>query len=376
MKFSSRHRYGFTLVELLVVIAIIGILVGLLLPAVQAAREAARRMQCSNNLKQLGLALHNYSDTYKRFPSSGSYCVPWLPCAGATGHNNNGYPWVGGLWRKGSGLVRLLPFVEQGPFYNQINFANDVDDWFATVQPATPVTPFSGRRPREINIPTYLCPSDPPARIDLALSNYGFSMGAQALPAQSTGCALYPSHLNGPAGHGNTSDSSQISGPFARFHWAARLADLTDGTSNTILMGEIRPNCHDHHFNGWAAGNALWTSTVAPSTTTLVAMRLAVTQAHRLSIAIAGMFGKRQPASSPSTLVDHNLYLATVPSNSFLNQLITPIISDWVHVRTVLRSTCQLSNSGHVVQLISERRPPLTWRSVLLAHTQIRKRCK
>ena len=264
MKVLFKRKSGFTLVELLVVIAIIGILVGLLLPAVQAAREAARRMQCSNNLKQLGLALHNYTDAFKRFPSSGSYCVPWLPCSGAAGHNNNGHPWVGGLWRKGSGLVRLLPFVEQGPFFNQIDFSRDVDAWFATLQPAIPFTQFSGRRPREFAIPTYICPSDPPARTDLALSNYGFSLGSQALPANATGCALYTNHLNGPSGHGNTSDSSQISGPFARFHWAARLADLTDGTSNTILMGEIRPNCSDHHFQGWAAGNGLWTSTVAP----------------------------------------------------------------------------------------------------------------
>lgn len=264
MREKVRSRFGFTLVELLVVIAIIGILVGLLLPAVQAAREAARRMQCSNNLKQLGLALHTYTDAFKRFPSSGSYCVPWLPCAGAAGHNNNGFPWVGGLWRKGSGLVRIMPFIEQGNFFNQINFSGDVEAWFDTVQPATPATQFSGIRPRTIQIPTYQCPSDPPARTDVGISNYGFSMGSQAMPAQSTGCALYTGHLNGPAGHGNTSDSSQISGAFARFHWAARLSDLADGTSNTIVMGEIRPNCHDHHNQQWSNGNQPWTSTIPP----------------------------------------------------------------------------------------------------------------
>ena len=98
-----RHR-GFTLVELLVVIAIIGILVALLLPAVQAAREAARRMSCGNNLKQLGLALHNYHDTHKKFPPGGvSYGHAWG--AGPSDRHI----------KNGNGLVFLLPFAEQGP---------------------------------------------------------------------------------------------------------------------------------------------------------------------------------------------------------------------------------------------------------------------
>src|SRR4026207_1557814 len=97
----SVWRRAFTLVELLVVIAIIGILVALLLPAVQAAREAARRMQCGNNLKQIGLALHNYNDTYKVFPSGFMYHgIPTQECWG----------W-GAL---------ILPFVEQAPLHNQI----------------------------------------------------------------------------------------------------------------------------------------------------------------------------------------------------------------------------------------------------------------
>lgn len=257
----SRSR-GFTLVELLVVIAIIGILVGLLLPAVQAAREAARRMQCSNNLKQLGLALQTYHDTYKRFPA-GSYSVTWLPLYPNAGHNNNGLPWVGGLWRKGSTLVKLLPYVEQSAFFNQIPFQSDVDAWFDTLQPTTS-TFMPGKRPREMNIPTFLCPSDPPARTDLALSNYGCSMGSQAMPANTNGCTLYTTHLNGPTGHGTDTRTSQISGVFSRIHWAASLAELTDGTSNTIVMGEIRPNCADHHYQGWPKGNALWTSTIPP----------------------------------------------------------------------------------------------------------------
>src|SRR5690606_26844299 len=99
-------RRAFTLVELLVVVAIIGVMVGLLLPAVQAAREAARRMQCSNNLKQYGLSLHNYHDIYKQFAPGGT----------ANAHPNNTNPRVG--W-----VVRVLPQLEQQALYDQLDFS-------------------------------------------------------------------------------------------------------------------------------------------------------------------------------------------------------------------------------------------------------------
>lgn len=254
---SRRRRLGFTLVELLVVIAIIGVLVGLLLPAVQAAREAARRMQCSNNLKQLGLSLHNYHDAFKRFPG-GSSSIPGV----GDGVNGNSQPWVAGQWRKGSQLVKLLPFIEQTALFNAIPMDRDVELWFTQTQPAG--SPLGTIQPRVIQIPTFVCPSDPPSRIDIAVGNYGVSMGSQAMPANGAACTLYPNHLNGPTGHGSSNNPSNISGVFSRFHWAAKLADMSDGTSNTICIGEIRPNCADHHNNGWHHGNALWTSTVPP----------------------------------------------------------------------------------------------------------------
>ena len=127
---SRRVGKAFTLVELLVVIAIIGILVGLLLPAVQAAREAARRMQCSNNIKQLGLALHNYESTHRVFPTS--YVV-------ARGVTTN----VGGQW---SAFARLLPYLEQGNVYSNVDLSTAWD-----LQQT-----ISG-----LKIPSYACPSDP-----------------------------------------------------------------------------------------------------------------------------------------------------------------------------------------------------------------------
>src|SRR3954464_9087927 len=95
---GRNNRLGFTLIELLVVVAIIAVLIALLLPAVQAAREAARRSQCQNNLKQLGLALHNFHDTNKKLP------------VGEHNDDNNSYSW----------RVWILPFIEQGPLYNQM----------------------------------------------------------------------------------------------------------------------------------------------------------------------------------------------------------------------------------------------------------------
>ena len=135
-----RGKFGFTLVELLVVIAVIGILVALLLPAVQAAREAARRMSCTNNLKQICLALHNYHDTYKVFPPSGIY--PQAVTADS--------------W---SLQARILPFLEQANL-------QDLIDWNVSYALQTQVA--------QTRVPTYFCPSDPKdhARPDGAVTHH------------------------------------------------------------------------------------------------------------------------------------------------------------------------------------------------------------
>ena len=120
----GRARFGFTLVELLVVIAIIGILVALLLPAVQAAREAARRMSCTNNLKQQALALHNYHDTYKVFPPGNLNCRNWPRCH-ATAYNYGGPHLT--TW-----TIAILPFMEQQPLDDLYNKSLPTDRNSAT----------------------------------------------------------------------------------------------------------------------------------------------------------------------------------------------------------------------------------------------------
>lgn len=202
MRTSSRSRRAFTLIELLVVIAIIAILIALLLPAVQQAREAARRTQCRNNLKQLGLSFHNYHDTYGGLPH-------------AMGLSNHQWP------RRISGFVALLPYMEQANLAAQIEGQGRApwDQGFA---------------PYTTKIPALLCPSD----IDttrhgrIGKCNYAFSRGDSSWDHNQ---------WSGNGGRGQrgffTSAGDNINqttnGQFRRFR------DIVDGLSNTIAMAEI-----------------------------------------------------------------------------------------------------------------------------------------
>ena len=198
-------RTGFTLIELLVVIAIIAILIALLLPAVQQAREAARRSQCQNNLKQLGLALHNYHDAHAVFPPGAMTDQPG---------NSLGFH------------VLILPFVDQAPLYNTVDFN---------------ITNYAQARVYAVNrIPVYLCPSSPAehsthsadvhnGRMNYTTHYYGIMGPTGTNPAGGT-----YRHDPNPAGHGG----------FAQQGVLGRLTsnsfrDIPDGSSNTFLAGEL-----------------------------------------------------------------------------------------------------------------------------------------
>jgi prepilin-type N-terminal cleavage/methylation domain-containing protein len=241
------ERRGFTLIELLVVIAIIAILIALLLPAVQQAREAARRTQCKNNLKQFGLALHNYNDTHLVLPHQG---IPHFI-----------YSWPIDF---GGPIIKLLPYFDQAPLFNGINFGGTIDVDAQIV---------SGKRVREYVLPMLQCPSDnyTPATQGWQGTNYAISLGAAYMESAGA-CPAYDhstfSAANGYAFYGYSMNPTEISGPFAYLAWAAKFRDITDGLSNTILMGEIRPFCGTEEWkiypSNWAKSPAFYYATTAP----------------------------------------------------------------------------------------------------------------
>jgi len=205
-------RRAFTLVELLVVIAIIGILIALLLPAVQAAREAARRSQCANNLKQMGLALHNYHDSYKTFPSLGQ----GTDCgSGCTREKDSTYGHM-------SGVVVLLPFMEQGALYDQYTSPQASPAY----QAWGPVPWYGWNfQPHHAQVGTLLCPSDSAGKIQ--------SLGQ---PYWWQGDSNYNLCLGDEISVGSRGERLPR-GLFGADSFVA-IRDIKDGTSNTIAVSE------------------------------------------------------------------------------------------------------------------------------------------
>ena len=222
-------RQAFTLIELLVVIAIIAILIALLLPAVQQAREAARRTQCRNNLKQLGLALHNYHDVFTRFPSG------WIAVDNGIQSAHDGLNGAG--WG-----TMILPFIEQSNLYSQFNANVAIHDAL-------------NLEFLDHTIATFRCPSDPqPERweieeegspgtviVELPIANYIGAFGTEELD----GCENAP-------GTAPVAADGQCRGNGMFYHNSGtRIRDITDGTTNTYMLGERRTKVADGWHSTW-----------------------------------------------------------------------------------------------------------------------------
>ncbi|MFG0286670.1 MAG: DUF1559 domain-containing protein [Rhodopirellula sp. JB044] len=238
---QNKSRSGFTLVELLVVIAIIGVLVGLLLPAVQAAREAARRMSCSNNFKQIGLAMHNYHSAYNQLPTQ--LGGTGLGASGITDVDKHAVPPQYDFANLGrlSMLVGLTPFMEQQALWEQISNPNQ-----DTVTGATKSPPWAAMGPAPhpdtntyipwaTEIPTLRCPSDPGKGLpSQGRTNYGACTGDSNYWQEQGPVDDMLVPTSGAATNFNPSDRGFFS-PRKR----SAFRDILDGLSNTIAAGEI-----------------------------------------------------------------------------------------------------------------------------------------
>jgi type II secretion system protein G len=293
-----RRTGGFTLVELLVVIVIIGILVALLLPAIQAAREAARRSQCQSNLRQLGVALHNFELANGRFPSNVNQIHAEDSKIAARDFASH--------------LVKLTPYLEETALHDAIDFCDPNDP--TCVRPGDQLV--HGIPVRQFVVPVMQCPSDyrnglvdPTDGVvsfaalirpgPVATTNYAGSIGSQFMESWTgfslatvvgTGGVEFDSNNDGedwfdqnhspqhfcqtvpvasvPAGTNIRSDCPHrrtLSGVFARSTWAAKAKDVSDGLSKTIALGEIRPRCSAFQWiHGWTLSEGLWFATTAP----------------------------------------------------------------------------------------------------------------
>jgi prepilin-type N-terminal cleavage/methylation domain-containing protein/prepilin-type processing-associated H-X9-DG protein len=225
----GRSRHGFTLIELLVVIAIIGVVIGLLTPAVQKVREAAARLQCTNNLKQMGVACHNYHDTNKSFP-------PGYLASATYPATTPGWGWA----------AFLLPYIEQDTLYKQIDFNQPLE-----TSPAI-----------QAMISVYICPSDNVPPSPFAITDGTFTTIAQAAPSSyAATVGDDASDVNDPTGNGIFYRNSHT-----------RIADITDGTSSTVMIGD-RPYSQCHGIWAGAPNGAIaragaqnvWPNATAPA---------------------------------------------------------------------------------------------------------------
>jgi len=217
------YRFGFTLIELLVVISIIAILIALLLPAVQQAREAARRTQCRNNLKQIGLALANYEETFKVLPqpkvwgngnlgTARKSCKPWV--------RMNGWSW----------RVMILPYIDQEALYNKIDFTKGLNGCLGNGQNDYIDAPANTKRIRAVIIPAFFCPSDPTPQ--LISSRAGTNYAAMVAAGRVVNGQGEPRH------HLRASRANELLDMGGMAYEGQEVRNIIDGMSNVPLVGE------------------------------------------------------------------------------------------------------------------------------------------
>jgi prepilin-type N-terminal cleavage/methylation domain-containing protein/prepilin-type processing-associated H-X9-DG protein len=254
---QPERTHGFTLIELLVVIANIAVLIALLLPAVQAAREAARRMQCVNNLKQLGLAVHNYESTNGALPPQ---MVLTFTSAGAVGWKST--------WSASS---RVMTYLEQAALYNAINYNNKVSDVSNATAVASQIKTFLC--PSEVNQQPYVATSASTGLTSTyGVSNYGWNVGTWYI-------------FGGYASQAPTAGAigSNLSRTFASF---------TDGLSNTLLASEVKTYTPAYHDCGTIPNGAPTEPTAYPDVPTVLAsLYAAPTAGCKLATAPPGLPG-------------------------------------------------------------------------------------
>jgi prepilin-type N-terminal cleavage/methylation domain-containing protein len=289
---ASRRKAGFTLIELLVVIAIIAILIALLLPAVQQAREAARRTQCRNNLKQIGLALHNYHDAFRVFPPAQVYDGI---AAGNVGGNTcapAGTPTSSALLSRAPWTVSILPYLDQAPLYNQFNqaqpFMGRVDQQTPAGSPNYPLQLLDSPAP-------YRCPSNPKLNSDRYICSYSACMGGGG-PAFKVDPVTGAPAVDGTIPQNAPADNLPFSNnplmpcyninptqtlPFIgvntnfRPSWnngvmfmnsSVNVSAIQDGTTNQVMVGETMFCGLQQNYGGPTGAYWTWASAIRPHT--------------------------------------------------------------------------------------------------------------
>ncbi|MBI1248801.1 DUF1559 domain-containing protein [bacterium] len=299
----NRHCDGFTLVELLVVIAIIGVLIALLLPAVQQARESARRITCTNKLKQLGIAMHNYHDVHLQFAPGAitghNTCKnTTTPMDGVNSECNKTFaPWT----------VLILPFVEQGNLHAKFNFSKIFTPFSTSCSTPNKALQF---QPLEL----YQCPSDPNSGSDVPTLNYMACQGGGSPGTFNAQLHVACSGTSSPTRYFFTN------GMFYN-NSETRFADVTDGTTNTFMIGETK-----YHFllgshpsipkrqTSWASGQLVNSVYATPITMTAAANPInsteAMPQIHQLP-EMTSTFGSWHPGGAMFTHGDASVHFVS-----------------------------------------------------------------